>query len=66
MPTMIQASTDVAEAKSNADRRHKTAAALLEKWMLEDDSYDDCVWSVLEQELRDSALRCRETDELGA
>jgi len=63
---MIQSSTEAAEIASNTDRRRKTAAALLEKWMLEDDGYDDRVWPILEEELRDSALRCRETDEPSA
>jgi hypothetical protein len=63
---MTQSSTGAAETTSNVDRRHRTAAALLEKWMLEDDGYDERVWPILEDELRDGALRCRETDEPGA
>jgi hypothetical protein len=63
---MTQISTEATDGAVNASRRCKMAAALLEKWTLEDDGYDDRVWPVLEQELKDSALRCHDTDELGA
>jgi hypothetical protein len=42
------------------------AALLLEKWMLEETDYDDRVWPTLEEELNNSGLQCRDTDEPGA
>jgi hypothetical protein len=59
-------STEPDQIVSNAERRHRMAALLLEKWMLEEDGYDERVWPILEQELKDSALRCRDAHELGA
>jgi hypothetical protein len=46
--------------RSTDDRaeRYKKAADLLRKWAAEeDDSYD---WSIIENELNDAAMRCRE------
>jgi hypothetical protein len=60
---MSQTSTEATQSSSNAGRRHAMAALLLEKWMLEESGYDDRVWPVIEEELRDSGLRCGDTDE---
>jgi hypothetical protein len=63
---MVHVSAELEKTVSNTERRHKMAAALLEKWMLEENGYDERVWPILEQELKDSALRCPDTHELGA
>jgi hypothetical protein len=63
---MAQVSTRPDELLSNTERRYRTAASLLEKWMLEEDGYDDRVWPILERELEDSALRCSDAHEFGA
>ena len=43
--------------------RYRKAAELLRKWSLEDPEYDERVGSLLEEELKDSGLRCGEPDE---
>ncbi len=60
---MTKTSTEVEQSISNPSRHYKKAAALLEKWMSEEDSYDEKIWPALERELKDSAVRCRENDE---
>jgi hypothetical protein len=59
MPETIRKTS---QTVSNRVRRYKKAAALLRKWMAEEDGYDETTWPALEQELKDSAMRCRETD----
>jgi hypothetical protein len=44
-------------------RRNLRAAALLKQWMIEDATDDQSYWPILEQELRDSALRCQHPEE---
>jgi hypothetical protein len=63
---MAQVSTRPDELLSNTERRRRTAASLIEKWMLEEDGYDDRVWPLLERELENSDLRCYDAHELGA
>ena len=63
---MTQDSMKTTAAASNVERRRITAAALLEKWVLDEDGYDDRVWPALEQELKDGSLRCRDANEPGA
>jgi len=63
---MAQTTTETVIYPSNADRGYAAAASLLEKWLVEEDGYDDRVWPAIERELEDGALRCRDADELGA
>ena len=42
--------------------RYKRAAALLNKWEAASGNYDERVWPVIEEELRDSTLRCSEDE----
>ena len=63
---MTRAPTEIKQSTSNATRRYKKAARLLEKWMSEEDAYDEKTWPALEQELKDSVLRCRYSDESSA
>jgi len=63
---MSQTSIETARSPSNSGRRYAMAALLLEKWMLEETDYDDRVWPTLEEELNNSGLQCRDTDEPGA
>jgi len=63
---MAQATTEIVDFRSDSDRGYAAAAALLEKWLIEQDGYDDRVWPVLEQELNDVALKCRDANEVGA
>jgi hypothetical protein len=58
---VTQASPETTDIASILGRKKKIAASLLEKWMLEDDGYDDRVWPVLEQALKDGAMCCRDT-----
>jgi hypothetical protein len=44
-------------------RRNSNAAALLKQWMIEDADDDQSYWPILEQELRNSALRCQDSEE---
>jgi hypothetical protein len=62
---MAQTTTEIASRRSDADRGYAAAASLLEKWLVEEDGYDDRVWPVLEEELKDVALKCRDTNEIG-
>jgi hypothetical protein len=43
--------------------RNLNAAALLKQWMIEDADDDQSCWPILEQELRNSALRCQDSEE---
>lgn len=52
--------------EANKLRRYRQAAALLRKWIGEQDGYDERTWPALERELKESALRCRENDEPAA
>jgi hypothetical protein len=45
-------------------RRNLKAAELLEQWMIEDADDDQTDWPILEQELRDGTLRCREPEDV--
>lgn len=63
---MPRTRTEIPPEVANRVRRYKKAAALLRKWMAEEDDYDERVGTVLEQELKDSAMRCGEPDEAGA
>jgi len=40
--------------------RYRAAAALLREWRAEDDGYDDEIWPLLAEELKDARMRCRE------
>lgn len=44
-------------------QRNQRAAGLLEQWLVEDADANQANWPLLEQELQDSALRCREPEE---
>ena len=57
---MAQTTTEIANPRSETGRGYAAAASLVEKWMFEEDGYDDRVWPLLERELEDSALRCRD------
>jgi hypothetical protein len=63
---MSQTTTETMDGSSDVGARYATAAALLEKWMLEESGYDDRVWPVIEQELQQGGLQCRDVDEPGA
>lgn len=63
---MSQVSIEMTPSPTNASRRYVMAALLLDKWMREEPDYDDRVWSVLEQELKDDSLRCHDADESGS
>ena len=58
-------STEAVET-SNRARRYQKAAQLLRQWMERDGDYDEQVWSVLEESLKDNRVRCRELDEPSA
>ena len=45
-------------------RRNLKAAELLEQWMIEDADDDLTDWPAIERELEDSALRCREPEDV--
>jgi hypothetical protein len=60
---MPETSPETAQLESPRVRRHQKAAALLRKWMAQADGYDERTWPALEQELKDSAVRCREGEE---
>jgi hypothetical protein len=57
---------DTQAVAANKLRRYRKAAALLRKWLAEPEGYDERTWPALEEELKDSALRCRENDEPAA
>jgi hypothetical protein len=59
---MPETTTKPDQIASNRTRRYKKAAALIRKWMAEEDDYDETVWPALEQELKEGGLRCREAD----
>lgn len=59
---MPETTTKVSPETANRLRRYQKAAALLRKWMAETNDYDETTWPALEQELKDSAMRCQETD----
>jgi hypothetical protein len=40
--------------------RNRKAAALLREWMADDSGYDEEVWPVLEQALKEDSIRFRE------
>jgi hypothetical protein len=60
---MPEAPTEITYSPLNTGRRYVMAALLLEKWMLEESGYDDRVWPIVEKELQDAVLRCRDVDE---
>lgn len=39
--------------------RYRKVAELLREWMGADDGYDDEIWPLIEEELRDPGIRCR-------
>ena len=41
-------------------KRNRQAAALLRKWMADDSGYDEQVWPVVEQTLKEDPIRLRE------
>jgi len=49
--------------EANKQRRYRSAAALLRKWMAEDKAYDERTGAALDQELKDDTMQCRESDE---
>ncbi len=42
------------------DDPRKKAADLIQRWLDDDSGHDERFWPILEEELRDSRLRCRE------
>ena len=42
------------------DDPRKQAAELIQRWLDDDSGHDERFWPILEEELRDSRLRCRE------
>ena len=58
-------STEAVEM-SNRARRYQEAAQLLRQWMERDGDYDEQVWSMLEESLKDNRVHCRELDEPSA
>jgi hypothetical protein len=57
------ASAETTQTDSPRVRRYRKAAELLDKWMADDTGYDERTWLALEEELKDSAARCRDQDE---
>ena len=54
-------STQVSSQPRQTERdRRKKAAALIQRWLDDESDHDERFWPVLEEELRDSRLRCRE------
>ena len=43
--------------------RYRKAAARLRQWSSEDHGYDERIGQLLEEELKDSSLRCEDYDE---
>jgi hypothetical protein len=46
--------------------RYRQAALLIEKWLAGDGDYDVETWKHLQPELRDSTMRCEDSDETPA
>ena len=60
---MSEPSVETARTDSGSARRYGKAAALLEKWMLQEDTYDERIWPALEDELSNGGVRCQVNDE---
>lgn len=63
----------MSELKTTADSsdqprmmRYRQAALLIEKWLAGDGDYDVETWKHLQPELRDSTMRCEDSDETPA
>jgi len=39
--------------------RYRRAAAFIESWLADESGYDEEVWPLLEEELKDARMRCR-------
>jgi hypothetical protein len=52
----------VSENLLSRRERYKRAAALLDQWERASGDYDERVWPILDEELKDSVLRCSEDE----
>lgn len=43
--------------------RYRAAARMLQKWLVQEDDYDNAVWPEVEKELKEARTVCREPDE---
>lgn len=60
------ATIEVQENDSARLRRYNQAAILLQRWSTEDTDYDQHVGALLDRELNDTAMQCRNDDEHSA
>ena len=60
-------SREVAKSDSKTNRERADAIiALLEQWMNEDGTYDEELWPILENELKQDRITFREPDAFGS
>jgi hypothetical protein len=60
------ATIEIHETDSARLRRYNQAAILLQRWSTEDSDYDQQVGALLDRELVDSPMQCRDDDESSA
>jgi hypothetical protein len=60
------ATIEVQETDSARLRRYSQAAILLQRWSSEDADYDQQVGALLDRELIDNSMQCRDDDESSA
>lgn len=61
--TSISPTSDTLEPPTPEQReRYQEAAHLLREWMASEDSYDEEVWPLVEEELKHGRMRCGERE----
>ncbi len=48
------------EAQLHQPQRYRKAVALVENWLNDESGHDERLWPLLEEELQDNRMRCRE------
>ena len=62
----IDLSATEAERDALRRARYRKAAEMIRAWAAEDPEYTERVGALLQEELKDGGMRCRETDEPAA